>query len=121
MGMYSECGDVVGAENAFRCLKEHDVVSWTAMQVVYIKQGHGIEALWIYLKMQHEGIYPNQHTIAAGLRACAHIVDMDEKIFAGVPTNRSPFVVKATTEGVVRAPSEFSITLAVYIHINHIK
>ena len=32
---------------------------------------------------------------------------------AGNPTSLSPFSVKATTEGVVRAPSEFSITLAV--------
>jgi len=30
---------------------------------------------------------------------------------AGVPTSSSPFWLKATTDGVVRAPSEFSITL----------
>lgn len=32
---------------------------------------------------------------------------------AGSPTSRSPFSVNATTEGVVRAPSAFSITRAV--------
>lgn len=32
---------------------------------------------------------------------------------AGAPTNRSPSPVKAITEGVVLAPSEFSITLGV--------
>ena len=32
---------------------------------------------------------------------------------AGCPTNRSPSSVKATIEGVVRAPSAFSITLGV--------
>ncbi len=32
-------------------------------------------------------------------------------LFATCPTSRSPSFVKATTEGVVRAPSEFSITL----------
>src|SRR5712675_2735371 len=32
---------------------------------------------------------------------------------AGWPTRRSPSSVKATIEGVVRAPSEFSITLGV--------
>ena len=32
---------------------------------------------------------------------------------AGWPTSRSPSSVKATIEGVVRAPSEFSITLGV--------
>ena len=32
---------------------------------------------------------------------------------AGRPTSRSPLSVKATTEGVVRWPSAFSITLAV--------
>src|SRR5690349_2386857 len=31
--------------------------------------------------------------------------------FAGWPIKRSPSLVKATTDGVVRAPSEFSITL----------
>ena len=33
--------------------------------------------------------------------------------FAGCPTSTSPVPVKATTEGVVRAPSEFSMTLPV--------
>ncbi len=32
--------------------------------------------------------------------------------FAPWPTRRSPLSVKATMDGVVRAPSEFSITLA---------
>ena len=32
---------------------------------------------------------------------------------AGWPTRRSPSSVKATMEGVVRAPSEFSMTLGV--------
>jgi hypothetical protein len=32
--------------------------------------------------------------------------------FAGIPTNLSPSLVKATIEGVVLEPSEFSITLA---------
>ncbi|KAI8577807.1 hypothetical protein K450DRAFT_159893, partial [Umbelopsis ramanniana AG] len=32
---------------------------------------------------------------------------------AGRPTRRSPSLVKATTEGVVLPPSEFSITLGV--------
>src|SRR6187401_1726527 len=31
--------------------------------------------------------------------------------FAGCPTRRSPSLVKATTDGVVRAPSLFSMTL----------
>ena len=32
---------------------------------------------------------------------------------AGKPTSLSPFSVNATTEGVVRCPSTFSMTLAV--------
>jgi len=32
--------------------------------------------------------------------------------FAACPTRRSPLLVKATTDGVVRAPSEFSMTSA---------
>ena len=34
--------------------------------------------------------------------------------FAGWPTSRSPSLVKATIEGVVRPPSEFSMTLAFF-------
>jgi hypothetical protein len=34
--------------------------------------------------------------------------------FAGNPTKRSPLSVKATTDGVVRCPSAFSMTLAVF-------
>ena len=33
-------------------------------------------------------------------------------LFAVIPTRRSPSFVKATTEGVVRLPSEFGITVA---------
>ncbi|KAL2299570.1 hypothetical protein Nmel_014233, partial [Mimus melanotis] len=33
---------------------------------------------------------------------------------AGIPTRRSPSAVNATTDGVVRAPSEFSSTLACF-------
>lgn len=34
--------------------------------------------------------------------------------FAGIPTNRSPSFVKATTDGVVLEPSEFSMTFACF-------
>ncbi|KZV97819.1 hypothetical protein EXIGLDRAFT_607572, partial [Exidia glandulosa HHB12029] len=34
--------------------------------------------------------------------------------FAGRPTRRSPCLAKATTDGVVRLPSAFSMTLAVW-------
>lgn len=44
--------------------------------------------------------------------ACAwHQVGLHACLFAGSPTSRSPFSVNATTEGVVLAPSAFSITL----------
>jgi hypothetical protein len=39
-----------------------------------------------------------------------HFYDEFTCLFAGCPTNLWPSSVKATTEGVVRAPSEFSIT-----------
>lgn len=42
------------------------------------------------------------------LRACR---------FAGIPTSRSPLSEKATMEGVVRAPSAFSMTLAVCVGV----
>jgi hypothetical protein len=36
---------------------------------------------------------------------------------AGVPTRRSPFWLKATTDGVVLAPSAFSITFGFCSHL----
>src|SRR6267154_3401608 len=44
----------------------------------------------------------NAKTVLAGLTTAWR--------FAGKPTRRSPCLVNATTEGVVRAPSEFSMT-----------
>ena len=59
--------------------------------------GHSLRAR---LRRQIESWYVQN---AAEGRACR---------LAGMPTSRSPLSVKATTEGVVRAPSAFSITLA---------
>eukprot|EP00252_Welwitschia_mirabilis_P011357 TRINITY_DN2552_c0_g1_i2.p1 TRINITY_DN2552_c0_g1~~TRINITY_DN2552_c0_g1_i2.p1 ORF type:complete len:845 (-),score=122.30 TRINITY_DN2552_c0_g1_i2:110-2644(-) len=58
-----------GAEKLFGELAERDVATWTAMISGYAKCGMLEKAFQIFVKMQEEGIQPNQFTFTTMLRA----------------------------------------------------
>ncbi|KAG2711023.1 hypothetical protein I3760_04G058200 [Carya illinoinensis] len=70
--MYSKCGRVEMARNAFDCMKEKNVKSWTAMIAGYGMHGRAIEALEVFYKMTTAGVKPNYVTFISVLAACSH-------------------------------------------------
>ncbi|KAI5060693.1 hypothetical protein GOP47_0025113 [Adiantum capillus-veneris] len=75
VSMYSKCGKVQETENTFRSMSWHDAVSWTAMQSAYVRHGHELKALHLFVQMQQEGISPNQQSYLVALQACVSLVE----------------------------------------------
>ncbi|XP_055960956.1 pentatricopeptide repeat-containing protein At5g13270, chloroplastic isoform X2 [Mercurialis annua] len=70
--MYSRCGRLEYANEAFKSIYRPDTVAWTAMIAGYAYQGDATEALKLFKMMQHSGVRPNAITFIAVLTACSH-------------------------------------------------
>ncbi|KAK3432653.1 hypothetical protein EUGRSUZ_D00181 [Eucalyptus grandis] len=79
---YGKCGGVDIYRALFEVMPEKDIVSWISMDVAYtqaqnlddacfVQNGHGDEALDLFLQMHEEGIQPSPHTFVSDLCACA--------------------------------------------------
>eukprot|EP01018_Ginkgo_biloba_P008769 Gb_30993 [translate_table: standard] len=75
--MYSKCGSLVDARRVLDEMPEGNVISWTAMIAAYSRQGHGLEAITLFYRMQLTGINPNQFTFASVLVACAKLAILE--------------------------------------------
>eukprot|EP01018_Ginkgo_biloba_P000501 Gb_29077 [translate_table: standard] len=71
--MYSKCGNMENARQAFDEMPRKNVVTWTAMIAGYTQQRQGEKALLLFYEMQREGKKADQFTFASVLRACAGI------------------------------------------------
>ncbi|KAH6557844.1 hypothetical protein KP509_1Z090200 [Ceratopteris richardii] len=71
--MYTKCGDVVKAHQAFNELPVCNVYSWTSLISGYAQQDRGEEALACYLQLQNEGFIPNSVTLICTLQACGSL------------------------------------------------
>jgi pentatricopeptide repeat protein len=71
--MYAKCGSLEEAQRVFDSMPIHNVVSWNAMILGHVKNGHGRKALEMYQLMQLEGLKPSSVTFAAVLNACASV------------------------------------------------
>eukprot|EP01018_Ginkgo_biloba_P022446 Gb_27176 [translate_table: standard] len=69
--MYSKCGNVVCARQAFDKMSERNAVSWTAMIAGYTQNDNGVEALRLFCQMQREGIESDRFSFSSVLRASA--------------------------------------------------
>eukprot|EP01018_Ginkgo_biloba_P031528 Gb_16955 [translate_table: standard] len=76
--IYVKCGSIEDARKLFDRMPARNVVSWTAMIVGYAQNGHGVEALKLYLQMQCHGVKVDQYTMAGILRACASIAALEQ-------------------------------------------
>eukprot|EP01018_Ginkgo_biloba_P003476 Gb_25272 [translate_table: standard] len=65
-------GKIDSARQLFDGMPEKDVVSWSAMIAGYGMNGHGKEALDLFLQMQQMGMKPNHVTFTCVLSACSH-------------------------------------------------
>ncbi|RDX81580.1 Pentatricopeptide repeat-containing protein, partial [Mucuna pruriens] len=70
--MYSKCGSLKDARNAFDKIPCKNVASWNAMIDCYGKCGMVDSSLTLFKKMQEEGLQPNEVTFTCVLSACSH-------------------------------------------------
>eukprot|EP00253_Pinus_taeda_P006172 PITA_06172 len=76
--MYSKCGNIESARNAFEQISKQDVVSWTSMIAGYSQNGLEEDALKLFQKMQQSGVRPNSETFARVLPACTDLWDLEQ-------------------------------------------
>ncbi|CAM6078988.1 unnamed protein product [Sphagnum tenellum] len=76
--MYAKCGSIEDAERVFTSMVTHNVVSWNAIILGYVKCGQGQKALELSHQMQFEGLQPDHLTYVGLLNACASVVGLDE-------------------------------------------
>ncbi|XP_071687082.1 putative pentatricopeptide repeat-containing protein At3g23330 [Rutidosis leptorrhynchoides] len=72
VNMYAKCGNIKVAKRIFDHMKQHDLVTWTAMIMGCALHGHAHDAISLYKKMEIEGFKPNSVTFVAVLTACSH-------------------------------------------------
>ncbi|KAM0918062.1 hypothetical protein ACQ4PT_009072 [Festuca glaucescens] len=71
--MYSKCGDITSAFEAFKQVKnKQGVTLWNSMIVGFAKNGYAKEALLSFQKMQESQIKLDEITFLGVLIACAH-------------------------------------------------
>lgn len=70
---YARCGDMEGAAELFRLMPSRNVISWTAVISGYSQNGWYSDALATFLRMEEEGLRPNEVTVASVLPVCAHL------------------------------------------------
>lgn len=70
--MYSKCGRLDYAQQAFESMDEPDTVAWTAIISGCAYHGNAPEALSLFKRMNEIGVRPNAVTFIAVLTACSH-------------------------------------------------
>lgn len=70
--MYSKSGVIQDAKRVFDEMELKNVISWTSLITGYGKNGYGHEALKLFVKMENEGLKPNDVTFLSLLFACSH-------------------------------------------------
>ncbi|KAM2695557.1 hypothetical protein EV1_040040 [Malus domestica] len=70
--MYAKCGEIEKAKRLFDEMPEKETASWNALINGFAVNGHGAEALEIFLDMQKENFMPNNITFIGVLSACNH-------------------------------------------------
>lgn len=73
VGMYANFGYLTEARDVFDNLIAKSVVSWTALIAGYAEHGPAEEALVFLMKMQQNGVAPNDVTFACALKACGSL------------------------------------------------
>ncbi|KAK7308004.1 hypothetical protein VNO77_41552 [Canavalia gladiata] len=70
--MYSKCGKMDYAYQAFFTIDRPDTVAWTAIICAHAYHGKACEALRLFKEMQGSGVRPNAVTFIGLLTACSH-------------------------------------------------
>ncbi|XP_024543462.1 pentatricopeptide repeat-containing protein At2g13600-like [Selaginella moellendorffii] len=79
MDLYGRCGSMADARRVFDRMKNHDLVSWTALILGHIDNGDGELALELFSCMQTQGsCVPDARAFVAALQACGSIAGEEE-------------------------------------------
>eukprot|EP00250_Pteridium_aquilinum_P011742 c20276_g3_i1 orf=149-1690(+) len=78
LNMYIKCNKLNDAHNVFNKLHVQNVVAWSVMIHGYAENGHGEEALKMFVKMRMKGIRPDEITFVCVLKACATIRALEQ-------------------------------------------
>ncbi|KAL5204770.1 hypothetical protein ABZP36_009641 [Zizania latifolia] len=70
--MFSKCGSLSLALDAFNAMPQRNVITWTSMITACAMHGDGRSALILFEQMKSEGIQPNGVTFLGLLYACCH-------------------------------------------------
>ena len=70
--MYSKCGKIDYALQAFLAIDKPDTIAWTAIICAYAYHSKACEALRLFNEMQESGVRPNAVTFIGLLTACSH-------------------------------------------------
>ncbi|XP_002971845.2 uncharacterized protein LOC9640691 [Selaginella moellendorffii] len=76
MEMYGRCGGVQEATAVFERMEDWNVYSWTIIIAANTQNGHPLEALQLFYRMNQEGTAPNNHTLSIAIAACSALVDL---------------------------------------------
>ncbi|XP_058090393.1 pentatricopeptide repeat-containing protein At5g66520-like [Magnolia sinica] len=71
--MYAKCGCIKTAWQVFDEMPARDVFAWTSMISGLANHGHSKSAIELFVKMQNEGIKPNEVTLICVLSACSRM------------------------------------------------
>lgn len=78
LNMYAKCNKLNDAHNVFNKLHSPNVVAWSVMIHGYAENGHGEDALKMFVRMRMKGIRPDEITFVCVLKACATIRALEQ-------------------------------------------
>lgn len=70
--MFAKCGEIGKARMVFDGMSEREAASWNALINGLAVNGCGLQALEVFMEMQHDGYKPNEVTLLGVLSACNH-------------------------------------------------
>lgn len=76
--MYSRCGSLVHAIDAFNEMPSKNTTSWTSIISVNVDHGRPTKALELFMQMIKKGRSPGSNTFVSVLKACAQLGHVDE-------------------------------------------
>lgn len=77
LSLYAKCFGVNKARHFFDEMPHKDVVSWTGILSVYVKNGNHDTALRVFGSMLISGESPNEFTLSSVLRSCSSLGEFD--------------------------------------------
>ncbi|KAK7412465.1 hypothetical protein VNO78_03929 [Psophocarpus tetragonolobus] len=78
LDMYSKCGNLNDAIQAFEKMGQTTVVSWTSLIAAYVREGLYDDAIRLFYEMERKGVSPDVYSITSVLHACAHRNSLDK-------------------------------------------